>query len=305
MLSPAVESSSPARRSHARGSLAWKLPVVMTAIFASGLALVLAWIYVALTTRAEGIVRDRLRHAVHQIAGDASTSLRGLGDTFAAVAARDDVRRLARASIDGRATDVDRDAVRRALGTLAMRDTTLAVELWSARGTPIMTVGTLRPTLARPPVTSPRDVAFTALVGDGGRPYFWVVAPVLDGGSIVGYVAQPRRAGGPPAALVMLRELTREELGVYLHNADGTAWSLAPGRTLHTRIDRITTRTGLAYERADSGQFVAEEAPMAGTPWVMGLASPRAWIVSRPAQTIRTLAAVCVGSSPSARSSPG
>src|SRR5687768_12621540 len=67
----------PPRRPKPRGavSLEWKLPLLMTAVFAAGLAAFLAFTYFTLARRSEATVRDRFAHASRQVASTIESSI--------------------------------------------------------------------------------------------------------------------------------------------------------------------------------------------------------------------------------------
>src|SRR3954469_22007683 len=60
----------PAHTPRLRGALSieWKLPLLITAVLAAGLAAFLAFTYVALARRSESVVRDRFVHASRLVA---------------------------------------------------------------------------------------------------------------------------------------------------------------------------------------------------------------------------------------------
>src|SRR4029453_11047509 len=60
----------PTSSGSARGALSieWKLPLLITAVLAAGLAAFLAFTYVTLSRRSEAVVRDRFAHASRQVA---------------------------------------------------------------------------------------------------------------------------------------------------------------------------------------------------------------------------------------------
>src|SRR5215207_3523261 len=302
---PAVRHDEPGRLPLGGAiSLEWKLPLLMTALLAAGLAVTLAFTHRTLTRRAESIVRDRLVHAAAQVASTAEAALAqraaGLrtvaGDSAVKqvlLAARDDTR-------DEAASEADVAAARSALARLAPPgDSALPIELWDAGGRRVAFVGRdlppfadLAPLLgAADRAGAPLDaVGFGPLHADGDRVRFWAVAPVLVGGERVGAVAQARYVTGPRDALRSLRELLREDVTLYTRNADGTLWVTAPGIPAAAPSHRDSTAEGVWYVRAGVGRVMAAESPIAGTPWVVVLESPESWILRRPRETVRTLA---------------
>jgi signal transduction histidine kinase len=281
-------------------SIDWKLPLLITAVLAAGLAAFLAFTYVTLSRRSETLVRDRFAHAAGQVARSIET----------AVAARADIaRRTARAPAVARALEIassgtplstrDSIAAAAALGSALTRDS-LAALLVDPTGRVVATAGKPLPPTIR--VIDPTSVAplssddsldkarIGPLTAVDGRVLFWVVAPVVVGGRPTGYFMQPRYVVGPPDAMQNLRELTREDLTLYSRNMDGTGWMVAPGIPAPPPLDRDSKGGRVSYERPDQGRFVAEEAPIAGTSWLVVIDSPVRSLLARLRSTIERLA---------------
>ncbi|HEX2076623.1 MAG TPA: HAMP domain-containing sensor histidine kinase [Longimicrobium sp.] len=281
-------------------SLEWKLPLLMTALLAAGLAAMLAFTYVTLRSRAETIVRNRLSSAVAQVAGGAAASMAQRAQAMHAVAADSAVARVLRAHGAGESVrDAELRTARAALQGLLLERDTDPVELWDADRRVVAFTGA-GPAVG--PRIAPADAAWAAGPADsvrigplhaaGERVRFWLLAPVLDGGRRLGFVARPLHVGSPPGALQMLRDFVGEEFTLYTRNADGSFWASAPGRAAARPARRDSTARGVTYVRPGVGRLIAAEAPVAGTPWVMVLESPESWIVQRPRTTIRQMALV-------------
>ncbi|HEX6039177.1 ATP-binding protein [Longimicrobium sp.] len=281
--------------------LAWKLPLLMTVLLAAGLAGILAFTYATLRDRAEVIVRGRLQSAVQQVAGAAAESMAWRARDLREAARAPAVTRVLRARGAGRAPSAGDDAAARAvLATLlAPRDSALTVELWDADGRTVAFAGAAPPADRR---MGPGDGAWAPgrmdsvwigpLHAAGDRVRFWLVAPVVDGGTRTGYVARALYAGSPPGALRMMHDFIGEEFTLYTRNADGSFWFAAPGEAAPAPAGRDSTSRGLVDVRPGVGRLAVAEAPVAGTPWRMVLASPMGWIAQRPRETLRQLSLV-------------
>src|SRR6185295_3739829 len=66
-VTPPSGSSEP-RRTRSALSLEWKLPLLITAVLAAGLAAFLTLTYFTLARRSENVVRDRFAHASQLVA---------------------------------------------------------------------------------------------------------------------------------------------------------------------------------------------------------------------------------------------
>ena len=283
-------------------SLEWKLPLLMTAVFAVGLAAFLAFTYLTLVRRAETVVRDRFEHASRQIARTIEAAIEQRRAMVRAVAADPAITRATvNAGAVSRADSLAAAGVLRRL--LTGRDS-LPGFLYDAGGNLIVSAGRdlpaamtpLAPTSVKSVSTDEaRDaVRIGPLTHVGGRTAFWVVAPVVVAGTLTGYVMQPRFVTGPPDALQSLRELTREDLMLYLVNRDGSAWTTAPGAPGVAPLARDSTGHALWYERPGTGRQLAEESPVAGTPWLIAIESPERSILARLRSTVVLLALMCL-----------
>jgi signal transduction histidine kinase len=258
-------------------SLEWKLPLVMTCGIAAALGVLLLSAYFVLKQRSEGIWRDRLGHAVSEIARDAGGSLNERRAAFSQVAHDEAVRRVAAAAQSPAASDVA--AARAALGRLMTTgDTTRPVELWSAHGRRILVVG---PELAAgdrfariisdsaASSESPADsIRFSPLEQSGSRARFWAIAPVVVGRQPVGYVVQPRLITGQHEYVRRIRELLREDVDLYIRNANGSLWVAAPDSATTPPLRRDSSSRGWIAVRPNTGRMLTEEAAIPGAPWV-------------------------------------
>jgi signal transduction histidine kinase len=281
-------------------SIEWRLPLLITAVLAAGLAAFLAFTYVTLAKRFETVVRDRFAHASTIVAGNVSAAIMQRKAAFDSASRDAAIARFVRASRAMTATRRDRAAAEAVLGRIVGGRDSLMVTLSDAGGHVIAAAGRPLPGNMRAidpaaVAQSPGDDALSGVrvspfIDVGGRPLFWMVVPVVVDGSRAGYIAEPRWVVGEPNAVRELRELTREDLTVYSRNADGSVWVLTPGITVPRPAGIHTTRLGLAYERPGEGAYIAEEAPVAGTPWIVVLDSPVRTILGRLRTTVEQFA---------------
>ena len=282
-------------------SIEWKLPLLMTAVLAAGLAAFLVFTYVALARRSESVVRDRFAHASQLVAKSIEDAVADRTKTTRVAVASPSVARLLSGLSSGRPTVVsDSVAVTRVLAGLVSGRDSLAVLLMDASGRVVTSAG--RPLPATVPLIDPTTVApvsnddavdavhFGPITPVGDRGLFWVVAPIVVNQRRAGYLLQPRYVAGPASAMRMLRELTREDLSLYTRNTDGTGWISAPGHSVAAPTSRGVTKSRIWYERPESGRLIAEEVPVAGTPWVVVIESPVRTLFSRLKATVQQLA---------------
>jgi signal transduction histidine kinase/type II secretory pathway pseudopilin PulG len=284
-------------------SLEHKLPLLMTAVLLAVLAASLALTYRTLSRSTEDAARHRLTQAVAQVAGTAQDAMQQRARLLV-VAARDP---SIAAVLDARDTS-RHDAARQILRRLASPlDSGLPVEVWDARGARILSTRpesdslrekvppSVRAELLRPPASrAMRDSArVSPLYATGNRGAFWVVAPIARGGTVRGYVAQLLRTGGARDASQALRELTGEQVTLYVRNRGGDVWMVAPGSPAAAPTGRDSADGALSYVR--KGQpMMATEAAVTGTPWVFVLEAPVESVQSGPRETVTTLALLSI-----------
>jgi signal transduction histidine kinase len=280
-------------------SIDWKLPLLITAVLAAGLAAFLAFTYVTLSRRSEAVVRDRFASAARQVARSIEAAVASRVDIARRTAERPSIARALEIAAGGKLLPAaDSAAAAAALASALTRDS-LAALLVDTAGRVLATAGKplpsairmIDPTSVAPPVSDdPLDKAAVGpLTVAGDRVLFWVVAPVVVGGRRTGYFMQPRYVGGPVDALQNLRDLTREDLTLYSRNMDGTGWTLAPGTAAPAPVERVSSRGRVSYERPGQGRFIAEEAPISGTSWLVVIDSPVRSLLARLRSTIEQL----------------
>ena len=296
---PTIGSSS--ARSPRRGlSIEWKLPLLITAVLAAGLAAFLAFTYFTLARRSESVVRDRFAHASVLVAATIADAVAQRKATFDSVARHPAIGRFALSAERRASSPSDSMAAVEQLRRVVGGRDSLAVLLTDTRGRTLATVGKpFPPGLA---VIDPETVAVpggddaiervhvSQLSAVGHQMVFWVVAPVVVENRRVGYVFEPRWLTGAPNALRDLREMTREDLALYSRNIDGTGWNAVPGVPAAPPVNVSPTASGLTYERPERGEMIAEEAPIAGTPWLIVIDSPVRTLLARLRATVERLA---------------
>jgi signal transduction histidine kinase len=292
---------SPQRRAFRRTlSIEWKLPLLTTAVLAAGLAAFLAFTYFTLARRSETVVRDRFEHASRLVASQIAELIAQRKAPFDTAARDPRIVRILESS--GRAAalgQADSSAATQILARLVGGRDSLAVLLMDTRGRVVASAG--RPFPPELPPVDPEMVApadaddaldavrVSPLVRVGDQMAFWIVAPVASNGRRIGYISEPRWLLGAANAMRNLREMTREDLTLYSRNIDGTGWNSAPGRPAAAPTGRTKTPLGIVYDRGAEGRFIVEEAPIAGTPWLIVIDSPVQTLLARLKATFERL----------------
>ena len=282
-------------------SIEWKLPLLMTAVLAAGLAAFLAFTYFTLARRSETTVRDRFTHASGLLASEIADAIDQRKAAFDSVARSPRiVHFLNFAGTRPSRSKADSAAVAALLARVVGGRDSLAVLLVDTTRRVLASTG--RPIPPEIHVIDPKAVAPTRsdddlgavrvsqLVSVGDRMLFWIVAPVVAQNRRLGYVLEPRWLLGAPNALRNLRETTREDLMLFSRNIDGTGWNYAPGVPIQAPTHREVTPLGVTHERPGTGRLIVEEAPIAGTPWLIVIDSPVQTLLARLKATVERLA---------------
>ncbi len=284
-------------------SLEHKLPLLMTAVLLVVLAASLVLTYRTLSQSSAADARERLTEAVEQVAASAEVSIRRRAALLADLARDPSLLAALEASDTGAYA-----SARRVLSRLtAPADSGLPIELWNSRGERLVSTNpdsdSLRgevPEAVRSDVlralTERRtsdSVRLSILYPTGDRIAFWIVAPVVRGQTTYGYAAQLLRVAGARNASQTLRELTGEDVTLFVRNAAGDVWARLPGARVAAPAARDSAERELTYTRG-GGRLMASEASVAGTPWVFVLEAPLESVQAGPRRTVMRLALLSI-----------
>ena len=287
-------------------SLERKLPLLVTALLVVILASAVGLAYREVQRVAIVAAVDRLGTASGQLASVAGTSLTQRAQTLRSAA------RIAavRTAVNG--GTLDTTAVHAALRRLVLpTDSLLAIQLWSASGTLVDSIGaapeygvngTDTPlALARSVVvtpdsarsSSPERSRETARYGaffpsKTQQTYYWLTYPVLADGHVAGWIAAQGHIATRPEATRQIAALIGERTGVYFRNDSGGFWTTlggtptrAPARDARSTVTlHGTTETALGYTRRGHGAVLASESAIEGTPWLIVLEVDRAAVLA-------------------------
>lgn len=272
----------------------------MIAILAAVLALSLAVTYATLRRNAEVSARERLAGTIRVVASTMESAVR-MRQRALQAPSRDP--RL----LDALAAPRDSAAIRRATDAIAAHlspsDTAFSTELRDLEGHRIAFVAADLPPAVRahaplvrlegPGTTRPDSALAGEMFRWGDRAYFWIGVPVRRAGQLAGSLMQLRRVGGSPNANRSLRSLTGHEVTLFMRNARGDVWLLAPGKP-DSAPARSISSLGVTHDRGNLGQFLVVEAPVSRTPWVAALEAPLSAVRAPARQTVLVLALVSV-----------
>ena len=250
----------------------------MTAILAVTLSLSLVVTFGALSRSVEQRVRERLTRAVREIAFSAELSGADRDALSRRIVERPAVRQFL---LDPSPTL--QSAALQALDTLrARRSPQLAVELWDAEGRPMLYLPGAPAVAQRPgPALLADSIVATPMFRQGADIVFWSIVPVHEGKRVVGYLGRQVRIASPVDAVRKLRELTGEDVSLYMRNADGHIWVQPPGKSIEPPLRTLGSGSDLFFERAGIGRTIGAESLIAGSPWIAVLEAPAASSVTK------------------------
>jgi signal transduction histidine kinase len=299
-----------------------KLPLLVIAVLIATLATAVALAYREVRQSAELAASARIRTASRQLASLSAAALSAhaklMHDAARSPAIRTAlVKALAKAPTQATATLPELaptsapDATPASPAAAVLHrlvlpsDSTLAIELWSADGQLIDSIG-------GPPESgtpgSDRPQSFTIpgrrapqtmmpsgdsanflpfFEGRDGRVYYWMTVAVLDHGTRVGWIAQQARIRSRPGADRQITGLIGDHTAAYFRNQTGRFWSTVGGIPVPQPIgapslaSAATDTVGaLSYHRAQHGPVLATALPIDGTPWWIVLEMDRSAVMS-------------------------
>ena len=286
---------------------------MMSGIFLVVFATILAAAYSSLTRSARKTAQTSLSRATQQLA---RLGERGIPLTLARyrpVASDSNIRIALRAADDSSTSRVgpSRDsATLQALEKLRPPNESLglSVELWSARGKRVAFTGPDRFKLAREterriPVASPAfegletiapidSLQYGKIFAADGRMRIWTVLPVMEGKTVLGYLARETGFAANPATEKTIRELVGHTAYTYYRNSDGSNWTTLSGEAATPpAVERTfpprATRAGI-------GEIISVDEQISGTPLVITMEVPISEVLSEPRRILRTLAFLSV-----------
>ena len=269
--------------------------------------------YATLRDSAMVAATARLNRAADQLGTLASRSTAQLRARVAGVAADPVLLGALRepAAGAGDVAPADAPRVRAALARLlSPADTGLSVELWAEDGRRVAFAGRDLRTGRDHGIAGPEAAGGFALppgldslaASDSARmgelylvdtvPHFWVVAPVVEDGRRLGYVARPYRIAEGPRAEETIRGLTGAEVRSYYRTPSGDVWTTIAGGRASPPMRGDSVSGAALVHRPDAGALLAVEERVAGTPLVIALERPMDDVLATTRGTMRQLALV-------------
>jgi signal transduction histidine kinase len=282
-------------------SLERKLPLLVIAVLVATLATSVGLAYREVRHSAELAAGARIQTASRQLASLSSLSVTQRAKLLHQVAENPSVRRAVAsptAQPDTTTSAPNHTDAYAALRRLVLpTDSTLAIELWSADGQLIDSVGgppaTPRstgdtqksfpiPGNGTPQTTMPKGSNAQFLpffVARDNQVYYWLTIAVIDAGKHVGWIAEQAHIKSRPNTDRQINGLIGDHTAAYFRNDTGTFWSTVGGIPVaapaNVPVLSKTTATDtlgvVSYEHGRHGTVLATALPIDGTPWMLVL----------------------------------
>jgi len=286
-------------------SLERKLPLLVIAVLVATLATAVGLAYREVRSASEASSGVRLQIVGQELASLSATGIAARAKLLHEVAQLPAVRSAvsrattetaapARTPKSGETKTAGESALQLALQRLVLsNDSTLAIELWSANGTLIDSLGAApqeavtatadsRQTLSIPGNRVPQtsmpngDTAQFSPFFEGRdhQVYYWMTVPVLDGNNRVGWIAEQARIKPRPGADTRINRLLGDHTAAYFRNANDAFWTTLGGIAQQQPSGTTFVAPSIAnigkvtsYTRNLHGRVLSTELPIDGTPW--------------------------------------
>ena len=291
-------------------SLERKLPLLVTAVLVATLATAVALAYREVRHNAIVAASSRIETVGHQLVVSSTESITNRDKLLHQVAESPAVLALAsKASVDAGAavTPAEHAAAAVVMHRLVLpTDSTLAIELWSAHGQLLQSLGDVPeapasahdtpPTVSIPgertPQTAmPRDSNSHFLPffeGRDHRVYYWITVPVLGRNGHIGWIAEQARLAQRPGADKQINSILGDHTAAYFRNQGDDFWTTLggvpvaqPASAPLLKTPRPGDSTSLVtYVRPQHGHVLATTSAIPGTPWWLVLEVDRSAVAA-------------------------
>jgi hypothetical protein len=126
--------------------------------------------------------------------------------------------------------------------------------------------------------------------------YYWVGAPVMTPGRVLGHILLRRTFSSSPRVERQIRDLAgNDQVSIYIAGEHGTKWASLSGRAAVAPPlvpDSADAPNVVRYQRSDGEEYVAVFAPVPQTPFRIISEMPYETLLDRPSAFLRRSAAV-------------
>ncbi|MGQ0650450.1 MAG: sensor histidine kinase [Gemmatimonadaceae bacterium] len=260
-----------------------KVGLVLAAILIMGIAAITGFAYREMRLAAIQGAEQRLRDVARQL-----TQLFGQSGVARLSAQRRVADHQAIATMIQQPGAANGAAAQAVLDQRAAQVASATAEVWDATGRRLLQAGAPRPPFEdstvqrlRSYVSAERPAATTPLFFERDTVRYALLAAVLRGPRLLGYVILRQPVAATPGARDQLMRLVGSRAAIYVGNADGGLWTDFTARVEGPPV-RLTGDTAVqTYRRpGTAGQFAAARL-MANVPWMILVEFPRDEVLAR------------------------
>lgn len=278
-----------------RMSLEKKLPLMMSAVLLIILAVGVTLAYREVSSAAEDLAQQRVKQVAAQLSDLIAAGPARITKILAPVAANPAVVASLREPIPSRATLAEVNA---ALARVMMPgDSGVGTAVIDTRGrvvassrSPDMGSKWIEGVVEDLSTPASKGLTTSPFYLSNGRVYYSTILPIVADGVRLGTVTQHRRLNASAQTEKDIAGLTGQDVGILLHNADGSQWVTLGGKSVPPPSQEATVR-GMHTFVHDAARFqdriLLAEAPVKGMPWVVTLEIPLSTIVAGPRAMLR------------------
>jgi signal transduction histidine kinase len=272
MADSSVAQPPPQRRWRAGLSIEYKLPLYISGLLLTVIALSSWAAYRGVRDSAFAAARARLGNVTDELASLLHASAGQVGAAMAKAAANDTLRRFFESP--NPKTRLDALSAMRRMGPV--QEQVAGVELWSPRRERLLMTATQESSFGaggQPESVQWAAQADTGLVGRlqlaGDSLIYPVSALVMGHNGPLGYVVEWRRATSSAKSREGTIQLIGSGAGLYVGNDRGDFWTDLVSQAPKPPIDVRSARGIMTYDRPGSGQVMAAARSLAPLPWVV------------------------------------
>ena len=271
-------------------SLEKKLPLMMSAVLLIILAVGVTLAYREVSSAAENLAQQRVKQVAAQLSDFIAAGPPRIARVLGPVATNPAVVTVLRGQTPSRAALAEANAA--LAKVLTPGDSGAGTAVVDTRGRVVISSRTsdmgpkwiegVTEDLAIP---AAKGITTSPFYLSNGRTYYSTILPVLADGVRIGTVAQHRRLNASAQTEKDIAGLTGQEVGILLHNADGSHWVTLGGKLVPapTRPETVRGMRTYIHEAARfKDRVLLAEAPVKGMPWVVALELPLSTIVAAP-----------------------
>lgn len=291
-MTPEQQETNPARLPM---SLEKKLPLMMSAVLLIILAVGVTLAYREVSSAAENLAQQRVKQVSTQLSDLIAAGPPRISRILGPVASDPAVIAVLRETAPSRETLAKANAA--LAKVLLPGDSGVGTAVIDTKGRVVLSTRTsdMGPKWAEGVVEdlaipASKGITTSPLYQSGGRIFYSTILPVMSDGVRLGTITQHRRLNASAQTERDIAGLTGQDVGILLHNADGSEWVTLGGKPVPApaRAETIRGMRTYVHEAARfKDRVLLDESSVKGMPWVVALELPLSTIVAGPREMLK------------------